>query len=463
MGVGVPGPLRERLLDIFLTTPDERMFAEVLDLVQEKFQSEFGYFGYIDSAGDLVCPSMTREIFARCDVIGKDIVFPRSVWGGLWGRILVEQVTLFKNAPHATPEGHLPLHRSLGTPILHRQKLIGQIMLANRDRDYGEHDALELEQIGNLISPVLAARLQRDEMEMALRRTNESLEGMVAERTRRLTEANDRLTGEISQRKAAEERFRLAVELDITERKRAADALSAQAQELRRSNEELARFAYVSSHDLKEPLRALSLHAQLLASRYSQRLDAEAKGYLDLLIAGASRMRGLIDDLLSYAAAGKGEEALGPVCCTDSVRQAMDNLETTIGESGAVIHCGELPVVDARPTQLCQVFQNLIGNAIKFSGGSPPRIRISSTAMDREYRISVRDSGIGIRKEYHEKIFEVFRRLHGSEEYPGSGIGLAICKKIIELHGGRIWVESDVGKGSEFLFTVPSHRSTLII
>ncbi len=154
--------IRERLLNIFLTTPDERMFGDVLALVRERFESQYGFFGYINQIGDLVCPSMTREIFEACNVPGKDITFPQSVWGGLFGRVLKERIALFKNEAHHTPEGHLQLFRSLGAPILYRGDLIGEIVLANRNSDYGESDKLQLELICSFIAPILSARLQRD-------------------------------------------------------------------------------------------------------------------------------------------------------------------------------------------------------------------------------------------------------------------------------------------------------------
>lgn len=180
--------IRERITEILLVTPEERMYADVLDLVREVFESEFGYFGYINSAGDLVCPSMTRHIFPVCQVPDKDVVFPRAIWGGLWGRILLEKRSLVKNENHNVPPGHLPIHRSFGSPILYRNTLIGQFHLANRDRDYTDADVELLERIGSFVAPVLNARLRRDEEERArarveeeLRRTNAALEAKIAE------------------------------------------------------------------------------------------------------------------------------------------------------------------------------------------------------------------------------------------------------------------------------------------
>lgn len=174
--------IRGRLTDILLITPEDDMYADVLDLLREVFDSEFGYFGYIDSAGDLVCPSMTREIFPKCQVPDKDVVFPRAIWGGLWGRILMEERSLIKNTAHRVPEGHLPIRNSFGSPILYRGQLIGQIHLANRDAGYDADDVELLEQVCSFLAPVLNARLVRDEemrrrqqIESELRSANEQL------------------------------------------------------------------------------------------------------------------------------------------------------------------------------------------------------------------------------------------------------------------------------------------------
>ncbi len=168
-------PIRERVTNILLTTPEEGMYADVLDLLLQVFESEFGYFGYINQMGDLVCPSMTRNIFPQCQVADKDIVFPRAIWGGLWGRILKERVPLIKNAAHGVPMGHLPIHRSFGSPILFRGELIGQFHFANRAYDYEQGDLTLLEQLCSFVAPVLNARLRRDEEERARRTAEERL------------------------------------------------------------------------------------------------------------------------------------------------------------------------------------------------------------------------------------------------------------------------------------------------
>ena len=263
---------------------------------------------------------------------------------------------------------------------------------------------------------------------------------------------------DISERKRNEDAIRTAKEqLEHRVQERTSE-LTEQTLELTRSNEELARFAYVSSHDLKEPLRVVSLHTQLLGARHGDQLNAEAKECIRTVVEGATRMQKLIDGLLVYARVGRSEESLATVDCTGLLGRVVANLQASISEAGGEVKHGLLPVVEAREAQLTQVFQNLISNAIKFHGESPPLIEVGSKELESEYQFSVRDCGIGIDPEYQKKIFEIFQRLHGRETYPGTGIGLSVCKKIIELHGGRIWVESEEGRGATFFFTLPKEQ-----
>jgi PAS domain S-box-containing protein len=242
---------------------------------------------------------------------------------------------------------------------------------------------------------------------------------------------------------------------DITQRKHAEAEMERRAQELARSNKELQTFAYVASHDLQEPLRMVSSYVQLLARRYKGRLDADADDFISYAVDGANRMQTMINDLLSYSRVGTRGKPLEPTDSLAVVSRAMANLQKAIEDNGAVVTTEPLPTVMADAEQLVQVFQNLIGNAIKFHGSGPPRVHISAERRPDEWLFSVRDNGIGIDPQYHERIFVMFQRLHSRDEYDGTGIGLAICKKIVDRHGGCIRVESEVGHGATFLFTIP--------
>jgi len=243
---------------------------------------------------------------------------------------------------------------------------------------------------------------------------------------------------------------------DITERKRGQAVLRAAYDELARSNAELQQFAYVASHDLQEPLRMIGSYTQLLERRYGDKLDSDAREFMDFIVDGATRMKQLIEDLLAYSRVGTRGKELRRVPAQGALDRALVNLRAAIEASDAQITHDALPEVSADDTQLTQLFQNLIGNAIKFrKKEAPVRVHVGVQDSGDEWRFSVSDNGIGIEAQYYERIFMVFQRLHTREEYAGTGIGLAICKKVIDRHRGRIWVESASGKGSTFIFTLP--------
>jgi len=260
---------------------------------------------------------------------------------------------------------------------------------------------------------------ERRQAEASLKQLNEELEARVQERTAALNEANASLV---------------------------------------HSNRELEQFAYVASHDLQEPLRAVNSYTQLLARKYEGNLDAKADKYIGYIIEGATRMQQLINDLLSFSRVGTRAKELEPIACEAVLSQVRDNLMVAIAETNAVVTHEPLPTVMGDETQLIQLLQNLISNAIKFRREEPPRVHVSAVQRENEWAFEVRDNGIGMESEYFERIFMIFQRLHSRSEYPGNGIGLANCKKIVERHGGRIWVESTPGVGTTFHFSIPQTR-----
>jgi hypothetical protein len=234
--------------------------------------------------------------------------------------------------------------------------------------------------------------------------------------------------------------------------------LSRQTQELARSNRDLEQFAYVASHDLQEPLRMVSSFTELLGRRYKGKLDAEADEFIGFAVDAAARMGSMINDLLAYARLGSGERQVGPVNCRSILDQVLANLEAVIEENRAQVTSDPLPTLRANETELTQLLQNLISNAIKFRTERPAVVHVSAGRVGADWLFAVRDSGIGIASEHMDRIFVIFQRLNPRDRYSGTGIGLAICKKIVERHGGRIWVESTCGSGSTFFFTIPERE-----
>jgi PAS domain S-box-containing protein len=260
---------------------------------------------------------------------------------------------------------------------------------------------------------------------------------------------------DITERKHSEEKL----QFEITERRRAEAALQERTGELERSNADLEQFAYVASHDLQEPLRMVASFTQLLAARYKGRLDAEADEFISYAVEGATRMQALIEGLLSFARVGTRAKELRPTDSQAVLGRSLQSLDMSLREANATVTNGALPMVAADESQLEQLFQNLIGNAVKFHGQDTPQVHISAQRNGKEWIFSVKDNGIGIEPQYQGRIFVIFQRLHPRTVYPGTGIGLSICKKIVERHGGRIWVESAKGRGSTFHFTMPLAES----
>jgi PAS domain S-box-containing protein len=252
----------------------------------------------------------------------------------------------------------------------------------------------------------------------------------------------------------------VALRVEAEERRKASDALEISARDLARSNAELEQFAYVASHDLQEPLRMVVGHVQLLEKRLADKLDADTREFMGFAVDGALRMQHLIQDILAYSRVGTRGQPLAPVNSAAALNEALALLASRIAETGAEVNAQPLPLVTADRVQLVQLFQNLIGNAIKFCKDRAPRVRVAAHREAGRWRFSVSDNGIGIAPEYRERIFGIFQRLHTRREFSGTGIGLAICKRIVERHGGEIGVESGPDGGSVFWFTLPEESRT---
>ncbi len=251
------------------------------------------------------------------------------------------------------------------------------------------------------------------------------------------------------------ERANQELEEQAAQRQQAEEALAQRGEDLARSNKELQQFAYVASHDLQEPLRMVSSYTQLLARRYQDKLGGEADEFIAYAVEGANRMQVLINDLLDYARVATRVKPFEPTDCEAVLNQVLADLKAAIDESGVAVTHDSLPTVLADERQLGQVFQHLLGNAIKYRAAEGTRVHVVAERKDGAWRFAVRDNGIGIDPQYADRIFVIFQRLHRKTEYSGTGIGLAICKKIVERHGGQIWVESELGKGATFSFTIP--------
>ena len=299
-----------------------------------------------------------------------------------------------------------------------------------------------------------AAEESDDELGRLAHSFNQMLAG-IQERDRTLVATNDVLSVQIAARMNAENGLRTLNE-DLEQR------VKDRTTDLQRSNLELEQFAYVASHDLQEPLRMVVSYLQLLERRYEGKFDADGRQFLAFAVDGGRRMQTLIQDLLAFSRVGTRTKSFQRVDLGQSFATALTNLQIVISETGAKITSDPLPSVSGDPTLLAQLLQNLISNAIKFRGKEPPKIHLACERGDQEWRLSIRDNGIGIEPQYFERIFIIFKRLHSRDEYPGTGIGLAVCKKIVERHGGQISVESEPGKGSTFSFTITDGDAAVI-
>jgi signal transduction histidine kinase len=311
---------------------------------------------------------------------------------------------------------------------------------------------LGLASIANLISKEAnysfrALQESQDEIGLFTEAFNQML-SVIEEREKALQKGTLELKEQIAARIQAEEQLK-ALNEELEQR------VVSRTQELLRSNQELEQFAYVASHDLQEPLRMVASYMQLLESRYQGHLDADADKFISFAVDGAKRMQALLQGLLAYSRVGSQGKTFQAASCEDLLQSVTADLHLVIKETGAEITHAPLPTVYADPVQLAQLFQNLLANALKFRADKPPRIHLGAELCHGIWTFSVKDNGIGINPQFFERIFIIFQRLHSRAEYPGTGIGLALCRKIVERHGGNIWVESEPGHGSTFFFTIP--------
>jgi len=340
----------------------------------------------------------------------------------------------------------------------------GEIILLNvqAEKQFGYHrDELVGRKVTNIIPEGFAERLIADGTRSAAEALAQQIgSGMeLSGRCKNGTEFPIEIM--LSPLETAEGILVTAAIRDITARKAAEAHLLRKVEELNRSNVELAHFASIASHDLQEPLRMVASYTQLLSKRYKGKLDADADEYIAFAVDGASRMQQLIRDLLAYSRAGTKGKDLVDTCSEKTLQRALVNLSGAIVESGALVTHDPLPTVLADEMQLTQLFQNLVGNAIKYQSPGTPRIHISAARnVEKKWMFSVQDNGLGIDPQYFERIFGMFQRLHKRDEFAGTGIGLAICKKIVERHGGSISVESQPGQGSTFHFALAGSGRT---
>ncbi|MFB0515894.1 MAG: ATP-binding protein [Candidatus Neomarinimicrobiota bacterium] len=403
--------IRNEIANIFLTTADDMMYGEVLECVLKALESKYGVFGYIDSDGAIVYPSMTRDIWDQCQIPDKSIVFPRESWGGIWGRALTEKRTLYSNKPFKVPEGHIAIDRAIDVPIIHKGDVIGNLMVGNKATDYDDKDVEMLETIANYIAPVLSARLQRDRHE--------------------------------------------------EERKRAEAEREASIAELEAKNTELERFTYTISHDLRSPLVTIKGFLDFLEEDAAKGNIEEVKEDIMHIATAADKMNSLLTELLELSRIGRFIGFPEEFSFGELAQEVVKLLAGLIVKRGVQTEIApDLPVIYADRTRIFQVLKNLVENAVMFMGDQPqPVVEIGCRKEAEGQVFFVRDNGIGIDPSNHERVFDLFYKLDTKSE--GTGLGLYLAKRIVEVHGGHIWVESEgLGRGSTFCFTIPSPPAT---
>jgi signal transduction histidine kinase len=446
----------------------EKLVQTVTDAGTELTGAQFGAFFYNvidDDSQTKLQYSLSgapRSAFDSIRRSGTTGMFHSAFLGE--GIMRIDDVLLdppITNEPpyHAVPEGHMPVRSFLSTAVvLRNEEVIGGLFFGHEEpgifdarsemliTGIADQAAIAIEN-ARLFTAANSELKDRKRAEAQLRALNETLEERVRERTAALEKINEQLTAEVAERTRAEK------------------ALELSNLALKVSNRELQDFAYAASHDLQEPLRKVSSFADLLIADYSERLDENGLHLLDRMQDAALRMSRLIEDLLSFSRIKTRAQPFERIDLNAVLSDVLDDLQVSLAESAGSVEVSDLPMLDADPTQMRQLFQNLVSNALKFHHADvPPQVAVCSTLIEangsREYRIEVRDNGIGFEQQYLDRIFSPFQRLHGKSAYPGTGIGLAICRRIVERHHGMITARSEPGRGSTFVVTLPADQVT---
>ncbi len=491
-----------------LTSKTEWALAiKCLEVAQTLTRSKFGFIGELNKAGKLDDIAISDTGWAECRMNESDALklIKHMNIRGIWSTVLTDECSHIINNPagHAAstgvPPGHPAITRLLGIPLKIGGKTAGLIALANKDVDFTDQDQSDIEQLAVAFSEALLRRRIEENAQMLAKFPEENpcpilrvssdytllyanpislkilqawgcaIGGKLPQLWSEPQAEDLKLEKSISIESSVDNRiFAFAIVpiqgkgyinlygMEISEQKQAEYALQQRTQELERSNRELESFAYAASHDLQEPLRMVTSFVQLLAQRYKGKLDEDADKYIGILSEGTGRMSRMISDLLEYSRIQTKGVPFDRVDLNIVFHDTLANLEVTLKEASATITSDNLPVVEGDAIQLGQVFQNLIGNAIKYRKDTePPVIHVGTMPQkDHEWHLFVRDNGIGIDPKFFDKLFVIFHRLHPRGKYPGTGVGLAVCKKIIERHKGRIWIESEPNKGTTFHFTI---------
>lgn len=407
--------VQKSIADIMLRFHDDNMYHEVLQVVLKIMRSPFGVFGYIDETGALVVPSMNRHICDKCQLDEKNFIFPKDKWGdSSWPRAIREKKTNFSNKISVkTPEGHIAITRHISLPILFQGEVIGLFQVANKETDYTDTDINTFETIAGYVAPVLIARLQRQLREKEILQLNAELEDRIVRRTALLEAAN----------------------------------------------KELEAFSYSVSHDLRAPLRHINGYVDLLTERFRGSLPEKVIHYLDTIADSARQMATLIDNLLQFSRTGRQEMRQAGIDMNIIFMEMLETVKKESPERSIEWVIVTLPYVYGDNELLRLVWFNLLSNAVKFTRRKEKAIiETGFKEDDKEYIFFVRDNGAGFDMQYAHKLFGVFQRLHSSEDFEGTGIGLANVRRIILKHGGRTWAEGELDKGAAFYFTLPKNK-----